>query len=92
MTVNKCTNCGGELRFSHRKYAGRGASMLVFRCVSCGSENRSEARTDENVNKPARKSKRPLPQEGSPDNRVIDAQTAALLRGLFDEPDESPGT
>ncbi len=75
-----CPLCGGELRLSHREYASHGQSMPVLRCGSCGNLVHGEARPDaERSRTPARR-RRPMPDEGQPDNFVLDTQTADLLR------------
>jgi hypothetical protein len=75
-----CPLCGGELRPSHREYAGRGRSLPVLRCTRCGNVVRGDARPDVEKSRPPSRRRRPLPAEGQPDNFVLDAQTGALLR------------
>lgn len=79
-----CTNCSGKVVFSHRSYMGRGSEMSVFRCVSCGSAYGSAGahnrNSDATKNMGRSKKRKPLPNTGPPDNPVIDAATAALLK------------
>ncbi|MHB8538154.1 MAG: hypothetical protein ACYDCS_09055 [Candidatus Dormibacteria bacterium] len=75
----RCAKCGGELRFSHREYAGRGTSAAVLRCATCGEVIRDAAR--ETVKTPQRhtsKHHRDL-DAGPPANPVIDPELAARL-------------
>jgi hypothetical protein len=75
----RCAKCGGEVRFSHREYAGQGTSAAVLRCAACGDVIRDAAR--ETVKTPQRhtsKRHRDLDQ-GPPANPVIDPELAARL-------------
>jgi hypothetical protein len=75
----RCAKCGGELRFSHREYAGKGASAAVLRCAGCGDVIHDAAR--EAINRPQRhtsKRHRDL-DAGPPANPVIDPDLAARL-------------
>jgi uncharacterized protein with PIN domain len=75
----RCAKCGGELRFSHREYAGKGTSAAVLRCAGCGDVLRDAAR--EAVQAPQRhtsKRHRDL-DAGPPSNPVIDPDLAARL-------------
>ncbi|TMF16129.1 MAG: hypothetical protein E6I33_04815 [Chloroflexi bacterium] len=67
----RCSSCGGELRFSHREYAGRGLQAVIRRVV--GAER-------------GRRRQRPGIDEGAPPNPVLDAATARRLLGGGDEP------
>jgi uncharacterized protein with PIN domain len=75
----RCSKCGGDLRFSHREYAGRGASSAVLRCSGCGDVIRDTAR--ETTQAPQRHtSKRHRALDAGPlDNPVIDPDVAARL-------------
>jgi uncharacterized protein with PIN domain len=75
----RCAQCGGELRFSHREYAGKGMSAAVLRCGACGEVIRDAAR--ETSQKPQRHtSKRHRDLDAGPlDNPVIDPEIAARL-------------
>jgi uncharacterized protein with PIN domain len=81
----RCLSCGSELRFSHREYAGKGASAAVLRCSGCGDVIRDSAR--ESVQAPQRhtsKRHRDL-DAGPPANPVLDPELAArLLRASRD--------
>ncbi|MFZ0128765.1 MAG: hypothetical protein WB808_12485 [Candidatus Dormiibacterota bacterium] len=75
----RCAHCGGELRFSHREYAGRGTSAAVLRCAGCGDVIRDAAR--ETSQAPQRHtSKRHRDLDAGPlENPVIDPALAARL-------------
>lgn len=75
----RCATCGGELRFSHREYAGKGTSAAVLRCAGCGNVTRDSAR--ESVQAPQRHtSKRHRALDAGPlENPVIDPELAARL-------------
>ena len=75
----RCPKCGGELRFSHREYAGKGASAAVLRCAACGDVIRDAAR--ETVKTPQRHtSKRHRDLDAGPlPNPVLDPELAARL-------------
>lgn len=77
--------CGGELRRSHVAYVGRGESVTVMVCRGCGRAYRGATRQAGADDSPSRRSRRPLPAEGPPDNPVIDAETARRLREHFGE-------
>ena len=75
----RCAKCGGEVRFSHREYAGKGTSAAVLRCAACGEVIRDAAR--ETVQAPQRhtsKRHRDL-DAGPPANPVLDPELAARL-------------
>jgi uncharacterized protein with PIN domain len=75
----RCAACGGELRFSHREYAGKGTSAAVLRCAGCGNVTRDSAR--ESVQAQQRHtSKRHRDLDAGPlENPVIDPELAARL-------------
>jgi uncharacterized protein with PIN domain len=75
----RCPSCAGELRFSHREYAGKGASAAVLRCAGCGEVIRDSAR--ESVQAPQRHtSKRHRDLDAGPlANPVLDPELAARL-------------
>ncbi|MGA8016243.1 MAG: hypothetical protein WCB85_10035 [Candidatus Dormiibacterota bacterium] len=78
-----CPLCGGELRFSHREYAGSGRSASVLRCRACGGVVRGEQRSDRDRPGQTTGRRRPMPEGGQPDNFVLDPGTAdRLLRSL----------
>jgi len=86
-----CAICGGELRFSHREYAGRGRSVAILRCIACGGLVRGELGEDSRRSPPPSSRRRPMPDGGHPDNYVLDAETAdRLLRSLDQEDPGSP--
>jgi hypothetical protein len=67
------------LRFSHREYAGKGASAAVLRCTGCGDVIRDSARAS--VQAPQRHtSKRHRDLDAGPlENPVLDPELAAKL-------------
>lgn len=75
----RCSRCGGELRFSHREYAGRGLQAVIRRCGDCGHSLREAPRA--RVPNPGRAAgrRRPMVDEGAPSNPVIDGETARRL-------------
>lgn len=79
----RCPGCGGELRFSHRNYAGRGASAEVRRCVACGQTVVGAARSDAERPRDRRGPRKPPVDEGPPPNPVIDPELARRLREQF---------
>jgi uncharacterized protein with PIN domain len=75
----RCSKCGGELKFSHREYAGRGASAAVLRCSGCGEVIRDAVReAPPAAQRHKSKHHRDL-EEGPPANPVLDPITAARL-------------
>jgi hypothetical protein len=91
-----CSLCGAPTRPSHSVDAGGGDTVLLHRCTRCGTAYRGGVRTaterdtrgrraiDERRAKrrDERPGRRPL-DEGGPDNRVLDEETAARLRDLL---------
>jgi hypothetical protein len=82
------------MRRSHVAYLGRGQEATVHRCESCGATEQGPPReraAGGATSTPAagrgggsaRRRQRPLPDGGSPDNPVIDGETARLLRERF---------
>jgi hypothetical protein len=75
------------MRRSHVAYLGGNREAVVSRCDVCGVtsqgpvQNRDE-RLQSEVGRGSRR-RRPLPDEGSPDNPVIDSELARLLREQF---------
>jgi hypothetical protein len=80
-----CTVCGGALRRSHVAYLGGNREAVVSRCDVCGVtsqgpvQNRDERVQSEQGGRGTRR-RRPMPDEGAPDNPVIDSELARLLR------------
>jgi uncharacterized protein with PIN domain len=75
----RCPACGGELAFSHREYAGRGASAAVLRCRACGEVIRDAPRE---APQPAQRHKSKHHRDldaGPPANPVLDPSIAARL-------------
>ena len=75
----RCPKCGGELKFSHREYAGRGTSAAVLRCTGCGEVTRDAAREAPQAAQRHRSKHHRDLEEGPPANPVIDPITAARL-------------
>ncbi|HZU77602.1 MAG TPA: hypothetical protein VFA70_12615 [Dehalococcoidia bacterium] len=78
--VRRCRECGAEVRFSHREYAGRGAQMAVFRCTRCGVTDSAPVPRDAPVARGRSRRKAPI-DEGPPENPVLDAETVKRLLG-----------
>jgi uncharacterized protein with PIN domain len=75
----RCAKCGGDMRFSHREYAGKGMSAAVLRCVSCGDVIRDSAREAAQVTQ-RHTSKRHRDLDAGPlANPVLDPDIAARL-------------
>ncbi len=75
----RCARCGGELRFSHREYAGKGTSAAVLRCAACGDVVRDAAREAvQATQRHTSKRHRDL-EAGPPANPVLDPSIAARL-------------
>lgn len=70
------------MRRSHVAYLGRGEEATVYRCESCGVTEQGPPRERAAGGRVQRR-QRPLPDGGSPDNPVIDGETARLLRERF---------
>ncbi|MGD0834966.1 MAG: hypothetical protein ABSA40_11225 [Candidatus Dormibacteria bacterium] len=86
-----CPACGGELRRSHREYAGARRSVDVMICRACGTQVRGEARDDADRPRTVRRTARPLPAEGPPDNFVLDPAAAQLLRQALEAEERRTG-
>ncbi len=83
----RCAKCGGEMRFSHREYAGRGTSSAVLRCSGCGDVSRDSAR-EAAPTKQRHTSKRHRDLDAGPlENPVIDPELAARLLEATGESD-----
>lgn len=87
-----CPLCGAELRLSHRQYAGGGRSAPVLRCTGCGNLVHGVARPDAPRHPPPAGRRRPLPDEGQPDNFVLDTETAERLQRALKPNDGAPDT
>ena len=77
--LRRCQICQGEMRFSHREYAGRGSIAPVWRCVACGALARETARSAEPRDAPVARRKHQPVDEGPPPNPVISPEMAAEL-------------
>ena len=82
----RCSSCGGQLRFSHREYAGRGLQAVIRRCASCGASVREAPAARVIGAERGRRRQRPGIDEGAPSNPVLDSATARRLLGGADEP------
>jgi hypothetical protein len=83
----RCAKCGGDLRFSHREYAGKGMSAAVLRCTGCGDVIHDTARETAPVAQ-RHTSKRHRDLDAGPlENPVLDPEIAArLLDSTRDSP------
>jgi hypothetical protein len=81
-----CTACGGTLRRSHVAYLGGNREAVVYRCEVCSvtsqgpTMNRADRVQADQARGASARRRRPLPDEGAPDNPVIDSDLARLLR------------
>jgi hypothetical protein len=83
-----CTVCGGATRRSHVAYLGGNREAVVYRCDVCAVTSQGPVMMrDQRVQaEQARRGRggssrrRPLPDEGAPDNPVLDSDLARLLR------------
>jgi predicted RNA-binding Zn-ribbon protein involved in translation (DUF1610 family) len=81
-----CPTCGGTMRRSHVAYLGRNQEATVYRCSACGlaepgpPRDRAEAQRQRHEAGRGGRRQRALPDEGAPDNPVLDSDTARLLR------------
>jgi hypothetical protein len=82
VTPQRICGCGQRVRWSHLQYLGKGRSAPVYVCSGCGLAYRGHD-AEAAQERPASRSKRPLPDQGPPDNPVIDEDVAARLRELF---------
>ncbi len=69
------------MAWSHRQYLGRGRSAAVYICTGCGLAYRGREGQPEVA--PARRRQRPLPDQGPPDNPVLDAELARRLQEMI---------
>lgn len=83
--LQRLCGCGQRTRWSHLQYLGRGRSAPVYVCVGCGLVYRGSE--GDGARPPtASKRRRPLPQDGPPENPVLGEELAARLRQLLSEP------
>ncbi|HUZ71176.1 MAG TPA: hypothetical protein VMU65_15840 [Candidatus Saccharimonadales bacterium] len=75
----RCAACDGELRFSHREYAGKGTTAAVLRCVGCGDVVRDAPRAGAQATQRHRSKNHRDLEEGPPANPVLDPEIAARL-------------
>ncbi len=75
----RCARCGGDLKFSHREYAGRGTSAAVLRCTGCGDVVRDSAREAPQAAQRHRSKHHRDLDAGPLENPVIDPSIAARL-------------
>lgn len=73
------------MRRSHVAYLGRNQEATVFRCTACGvtEQGPPRDRAAAQEQRPRQGRRRPLPDEGAPDNPVIDSDMARRLRERF---------
>ena len=83
-----CAVCRGTLRRSHVAYLGGNREAVVYRCEQCGTTQQGPTmdrleRVQAEQSRGGggkRRRERPMPDEGPPDNPVIDSDLARLLR------------
>jgi hypothetical protein len=75
----RCAKCGGDLRFSHREYAGKGMSAAVLRCAGCGDVIHDTARESAPVQQRHTSKRHRDLDAGPPPNPVLDPEIAARL-------------
>jgi uncharacterized protein with PIN domain len=75
----RCSKCGGDLRFSHREYAGKGMSAAVLRCAGCGDVIHDTARESAPVQQRHTSKRHRDLDAGPPPNPVLDPEIAARL-------------
>ncbi|MGH7641425.1 MAG: hypothetical protein ACRENX_00130 [Candidatus Dormibacteria bacterium] len=78
-------SCGQPTRWSHLQYLGRGRSAPVYLCAGCGLVYRGNEREGGNSPVPV-KSRRPVPEQGPPENPVLGQELAERLRQLLADP------
>jgi hypothetical protein len=75
------------MRRSHVAYLGGGREATVYRCEVCGvtAQGPVQSRDDRATGQQGRseRRRRPLPDEGAPDNPVLGDDMARLLRERF---------
>ncbi len=76
--------CGQRTRWSHLQYLGRGRTAAVYVCAGCGLAYRGRE-GDGARNSTPPKTRKPLPQEGPPENPVLGEEMAARLRQLISD-------
>lgn len=73
--------CGGRLLWSHREYLGSGRTLGVYLCSSCGLAYRGGSGPPAGAG--GRRSSKPLPDGGSPENPVLDPEVGERLRRML---------
>jgi len=75
------------MRRSHVAYLGGSREAVVHRCEVCGVTEQGPVRErssrEPSADVRGSRRRRPLPDEGAPDNPVIDGDLARLLRERF---------
>ena len=71
--------CGARVGWSHLEYLGAGRSLPVYVCSGCGLGYRGDGASAPSPS--PRRSRKPLPEGGSPDNPVLDSEIARRILG-----------
>ena len=71
--------CGARVGRSHLEYLGAGRSLPVYVCSGCGLGYRGDGAAAPSPS--PRRSRKPLPEGGSPDNPVLDPEIARRILG-----------
>ncbi|MDA8330692.1 MAG: hypothetical protein M0027_05700 [Candidatus Dormibacteraeota bacterium] len=77
--LGRC-RCGQTARRSHLEYLGRGQSVAIHLCPGCGQAYRAAPPARED--RAQKRSRKPLPDGGHPENPVLDPDLAARIREL----------
>ena len=71
--------CGARVGRSHLEYLGGGRSQPVYVCSGCGLGYRGDGPTAPAAS--SHRSRKPLPEGGSPENPVLDPEIARRILG-----------
>ncbi|MHB1522886.1 MAG: hypothetical protein ACYCS9_05040 [Candidatus Dormibacteria bacterium] len=71
--------CGARVGRSHLEYLGGGRSLPVYVCSGCGLGYRGDGPTAPAAS--SHRSRKPLPEGGSPENPVLDPEIARRILG-----------
>lgn len=89
MTVSEsrhpCRTCGAETRFSHEEYAGGNLVRVVYVCRGCGIMEKSDPRPKSQKPGKGGRARKPLPNQGPPENPVLSADLAEQLKRLLSD-------
>ncbi len=71
--------CGARVGRSHLEYLGGGRSLPVYVCSGCGLGYRGDGPAAPAAS--SHRSRKPLPEGGSPENPVLDPEIARRILG-----------